>query len=221
MFFNFVPDLFLMIAFFEFRCSLFGAVNSIMLNLLSPIQNEHRKLTEWWIIFLMEPFSLSFRLFWATGDEIRTHTRSSDHCLQRLQNSQHGHVHMGTEESAAGQAGQSECLDLRPQWPVTMVTGNVYKNCLISHCSSSLQDFLLVRWISELLPSYKLKCAFLFGLTKLVKQNFLWSHVCVLFVLWGWFTDATVRLMQQIVPDHPMGQFNRLWEHLHFSSHLL
>lgn len=137
-----------------FRCFLFGEMNSIMLNLLLPLQTEYRKLPGSSIIFLMETSSFSFRLFRASGDEIRAHTRLSDHRLQRLQNSQHGHVHLGTEESSAGQTGQSECLDLWPQWPVAVVTGNIFQNHFTSHCSSSLGDFLLAVWTAESLPSF-------------------------------------------------------------------
>lgn len=88
--------------FLGFRCFLFGEMNSITLNLLLPLQNESRKLPGSSIIFLMETVSFSFRLFRASGDEIRTHTRLSDHRLQHLQDSQYGHVHLGTKESSAG-----------------------------------------------------------------------------------------------------------------------
>ena len=106
---------------------------------LSKIKTENFQDNK--LFFLMESFSFSCRLFWASGDEIRAYPRLSDHCLQHFQNSQYGHVHLGTKESSAGQAGQSECLDFRPQWPVTMVTGNIFKNCFTTHRTSSLKRF--------------------------------------------------------------------------------
>lgn len=65
------------------------------------------------------------RLLWAPGDEIRTHPGLPDHCLQCFPHPQHGHVRLGAQESPAGQARQGQCLDLWPQWPVTVAAGKV------------------------------------------------------------------------------------------------
>lgn len=77
------------------------------------------------------------RLLRAPGDEVGTHSGLPDHCLQRFPYAQHGHVRLGAPQSPAGQARQSERLDLRPQWPVTVAAGKV------SRAFSQMFAFLL------------------------------------------------------------------------------
>lgn len=64
--------------FFEFRCPLFGGMNSIMFNLLLPLWNEQEKVPGWSVVFFMEFFSFyqAVRNLWGWNQGISKITRS-------------------------------------------------------------------------------------------------------------------------------------------------
>lgn len=75
------------------------------------------------------------RLLWTSGDEIRTYPGLPGHRLQYLQNTQHGHVHLGAWESPFGQTGQGQCLDSWAQWSVTVATGKIKFELNVFNCT--------------------------------------------------------------------------------------